>query len=170
MKLFSSLLIAMVMFISCDSIADIGPQGRSVNLQYNGQVDPATLEQRFMNVVNRSGGSLAVGSIVVLDVSNDDGASVTTSATAGSVPMCVIAKKVCADDKLCICQTYGLFDGALFDVGGGNAAAGKPFYISETTAGKIGAIAAPDASDIPGGVFLDAATSTSAVKVFLKLE
>lgn len=167
MNKFLTLLIAFT--LSAASFADIGLVNRSTVLKYNGAVDPSSVEKRFINVINQSGGSLAIGSIAILDVANDDGASVTTTTTAGQVPMCVIAV-TCASAALCKCQTYGLFEGALFDVTGGNAVAGKPFYISETTAGKIGTIAAPDAGDIPGGVYLDAASSTSAIDVFLKLE
>jgi hypothetical protein len=167
MKNFVTLIFALI--FSLASFAAIEPVNRSNILKYDGSLDSNSLEQEFINVLNKSGGSLAIGSIVILDVSNDDGGSITTTTTAGQVPMCMMAV-TCAANKLCKCQTYGFFDGALFDVGGGNAVAGKPFYISESNAGYIATIASPDAGDIPAGVYYDAASASGSVEVFLKMK
>ncbi|MGE3608012.1 MAG: hypothetical protein AB7I27_00390 [Bacteriovoracaceae bacterium] len=164
---FFTLLVFMVMSLVAD--AAIRPSGRSTNLKYDGSIDTSTLEKEFINVVNKSGSTLAAGAVVILDVTNDDGASVTTTTSASQVPMCVNTKS-CAANALCECQTYGYFSAALFHVGGGNAVAGRPFYISTGTAGYIKAIASPAASDIPGGVFYDAASASGAVEVFLKMK
>jgi hypothetical protein len=168
MKMLSTIFFAFCLFMA-NALADIGPVNRSVNLKYDGSVDASTLDQRFINVINRSGGTLAAGSVVILDVSNDDGASVTTSTATTAIPHCVMAVS-CAASALCKCQTYGYMAAATFDVdGGGNAAAGAPFFIG-AAAGSINAKAAPAAADNKGGVFLDAATGDGSVEVFIKME
>lgn len=162
------LILAFVALFSVVANAAVGPVNRSTNLKYDGTVDAATLEKRFINVINKSGGSIVAGKVVILDVSNDDGASVTTTTSASQVPMCVMAVD-CSSNALCKCQTYGYFSAAYFHAGGGNAVAGRPFYISTGTAGYIKAISSPGAGDIPGGVFYDAASASGTMEVFLKM-
>jgi hypothetical protein len=149
--------------------AAIEPQNRSTNLKYDGTIDSASLEKEYINVINRAGSTVAVGTAMVLDLTEDDGASVTTSSSDGQVPICIMAVS-CADDALCKCQTYGLNADALVNVASGAAVAGKPFYLSTLTAGYIGNETSPAAGDIPGGVFYDAASSSGAVQVFIKMK
>lgn len=164
-----ALLFIITLVLSLASFADIGPINRSANLTNAGAVQSGTLEKIFINVKNSSGGTLSAGQIVVADLTDDDGVSVDITTTAGSVPMCMITES-CAVGKLCKnCQTYGLYDSGLFAHDGVNAVAGKPFFISEALAGSIGAISSPGGDDIAAGVFLDDATATGAVQVFIKM-
>lgn len=161
------LLVLAAMIFSVNAIADIGPAGRSGSLDAAGAFNgPA--ENWFINVKNISGGALVSGDVVVLDVTADDGYSVTSSTTAGDFPHCVLAV-ACADDAMCKCQTYGLKDDVNFTPDQDNAAAGGPAFLSESQAGKVDAISAPAFSDRPIGVFYDAATATGDVQVFIKL-
>lgn len=125
-------------------------------------------EKFFISVKNGSGGALVSGDVVILDVSADDGYTVTTSTTAGAVPHCVLAE-ACASLAMCKCQTYGLASDLNFTPDQNNAAAGGQAFISESQAGKSDAITSPAAGDRPIGVFMDAATATGDVEVFIQL-
>lgn len=125
-------------------------------------------EKFFVSVKNASGGALVSGDVVILDVTADDGYSVTTSTTAGDFPHCVLAE-ACASLGMCKCQTYGLATDVNFTPDQNNAVAGGPAFISESQAGKVDAITSPAFSDRPIGVFYDAASATGDVEVFIKL-
>jgi len=141
--------------------------GRSTVMGITGA--PSIVEACYIDVINNSGGTLSAGQVVVLDVADDDGASVTKTTTAGSIPICMITKS-CSAAALCKdCQTYGYYSSALFAQAGVNAVAGKAVFISELLAGSVGAISSPDGSDVALGVFYDAASATGAVEVFLKM-
>jgi hypothetical protein len=75
----------------------------------------------------------------------------------------------CTVGKLCQCQTYGIFDSALFDVTAASAVAGKRWYMSTNNAGYISARGTESATEAPGGIFYDAATASGTVQVFIKL-
>lgn len=164
MKMF----ILFTMFLSSIALADVGPVGRGSILKYDGTVDTAAVEKWFINVKNTSGGTLAAGAVMTPDLSEDDGVSFTTSATAGYSPMCILAES-CADDKLCQCQTYGIFDAALFDVTAASAVAGKRWFMSTQNAGYIAARVTDLATEVPGGIFYDAASASGTVQVFINL-
>ena len=166
MKLFT-LIIGV--FIAFNAIASIGPKGHSTVMKVDGTADANSLEKEFINVINNEGSSIPAGAVVSLDASVDDGASVIIDTTAGLMPLCIMVN-ACADNALCLCQTYGLFDSALFHSGGGTATAGKPFYLSTRTAGYIEHKAAPAATDYKGGVFYDASSSSGAVQVFINMK
>lgn len=165
MKNLITLVFAAIFSLS--AYADVGPKGHSTALKYDGTVDTSTLEKHFINVVNNKGSSIAAGSLVYLDVTADDGASVTTGTTDSQTPLCIMVA-ACADNAACSCQTYGLYSAALFDAEGGNAVAGAPFFLSTANAGYISE-GALGADNIPAGIFYDAASASAAVEVFIKL-
>jgi hypothetical protein len=168
MKALFTLIFTVCMALN--AYAAISPINRSTNVKYDGSIDAATLEKEFIKIINRDGSTTAKGTLMCLSLTEDDGASaVSCPTTAGGSPICMLAES-CADDKLCLCQTYGLNEDALFKAGAGSATAGKPFFHSESVAGGIQAIASPDGSDNAGGVFYDASSATGAVQVFLKLK
>lgn len=162
------LTLIFAFILSMTAFSAIEPVNRSTNLKYDGSIDTATLEKEFINVVNNEGATIAAGAVVVLDLTADDGASVIIDASASQTPLCVMVAS-CADNALCKCQTYGKFDAALFDVTAGNAVAGAPFFNSTNNAGYISA-GTLGASDIPAGVFYDAASASASVEVFIKLK
>lgn len=157
--------------------ADIGPTGRSTNVDNSGAVKAGTLEKHFINVINGSGGTLTSGSLVVWDATADDGATVTTSIVNNATPACVVVGSAsgsstsCLSGKLCKCQTYG-YAAVRFGVHAGSAAAAGPVYISRDRAGYVEATpyASIGASSEKIGMFYDAEVATNeAAEVFLKL-
>ena len=163
-------MLTLLFLLSTVAFADVGLVGRSTSLDAAGAVQAGSLEKFFINVKNQSGGALEDGDVVILDVSNDDGYSVTTSTTAGDTPHCIL-NEACAAAAMCSCQTYGYKSNVNFDVTNGNATAGFPVFISESTAGKVEAEAKGSiaASDVPLGVFYDSATASGDLEVFIKL-
>ena len=105
-KLLAFILLA-VMSLATVTLADVGPVGRSAKLDGKGAIQPGSTEKWFINVKNVSGGALLDGDVVVLDVTSDDGYSVTTSTTAGDTPVCVYAE-ACAAGAMCKCWTKPL--------------------------------------------------------------
>lgn len=164
MKSFLTLLFAIVFSLS--AFADNGPVGRSSAMKSDGTVDAATVENWFINVINNEGASIPAGSAVILDATVDDGVSVIIHAAASQTPHCIMVA-ACADNALCKCQTYGL-SSALFDVLVGNAVAGAPFFLSTTSAGYISKQTV-GSTELPAGVFYDAASASGSVEVFIKL-
>lgn len=164
MKLFSTFLFALVFAFSVN--ADVGPRGYSAAIKVDGTVDAATIEKHFINVINNEGASIPAGSVVQLDPSVDDGASVIIDNTASKVPLCVMVA-ACADNALCSCQTYGLGN-VLFDAAGGNAVAGAAFFPATGGAGYVKA-GTLGGVEIPVGMFYDAATASGTVEAFIKL-
>ena len=165
MKMFLFALIATMTFTAS---ALINPVNRSTNLKYDGTVVSGSLEQHFINVKNTSGSSVAIGQVMVLDLTADNGFSATTSTSDLQAPICVMAV-TCAADALCKCQKYGYFSAALFDVGSGPATAGKKAFLSAGAAGYVKAINSPSATDYPVGIFYDAAAATGSVELFIQL-
>lgn len=163
---FVTLLFALIFTLS--AFAEIGPINRSTGIQYDGTAASDQLEKRYINVINNAGFEIASGAAVVLDTSADDGASVTISASAGLSPLCIM-DVACADNKLCLCQTYGYTSKALFDQSGVSATAGKRFYLSSANAGYVAARITENASEAPGGIFYDASAASGAVEVFIDL-
>lgn len=160
----------MAFLLSLPLMADIGPVGRSTYIDGKGNLVENSREQWFIYVRNSSGGALVDGDTVVIDTASDDGYSVTTSTTAGARPVCVLAE-ACANLKSCKCQTYGLKTNVNFASNVTNATAGKQAFISETFAGSVQAEqdANVGARDLPVGTFLDAATSSGDVELFIQL-
>lgn len=167
MKMFLTSMLALV-FTMGTAFAEYGLQGRSNTIKYDGTVDSNALEQRYIDVINNSGGTLDIGTAVVLDTSVDDGASVTTSVTTGLSPLCLMAVS-CLDNKLCRCQTYGYMAAAKFDSSNASSVAGKRFFMSSTNAGYISARSPELVTEVEGGIFYDAASVSGSVEVFINL-
>lgn len=152
------------------AIADVGPVAKSTSLDNLGQLQPGSLEQFFIYVKNVNGATLAQGSGVVLDYSEDDGYSVNTSVDQAARPHCMIVES-CADDALCKCQTYGYTSLALYDNGGGDAVSGGYMFASTANAGyfvykESGTFGT---SHNAWGVFYDSSSSSGAVEAFIDL-
>jgi hypothetical protein len=163
------LLIASLLFISLSASAFVGTVGRSTALKYDGTVEAASVEKHFINVKNAYGSSISAGAAVILDLTADDGASVTISTGAGYSPLCIM-DKACAANKLCKCQVYGIYDAALFDSTSTAAVAGKRWVMSTNNAGYISARTTDLATEAQGGIFYDAASASGTVQVFINLK
>lgn len=165
-----NLILLVAMLLTSVAFADIGPSGRSTSLDATGSLQAGSIEKFLIKVKNASGGALVDGDVVVLDMTADDGYSVTTSTTAGDVPLCVL-DEACASLALCKCQTYGYKSNVNFDVTNATATAGFLAFISEDNAGKVEAEAKASiaASDVPIGVFYDSASASGDVEMFIKL-
>lgn len=161
-------LISLFALVSMNVHAFNGTIGRGAALSYDGTVDANSIEKQSINVKNSHSVSIPAGSAVTLDLTADDGASVIISATAGLSPLCIM-EAACAVGAICACQTNGKLDSALFDVGAGSAVAGKRFYMSSVNAGYLAARAADVATEVPGGIFYDAAAASGSVQVYIKL-
>jgi hypothetical protein len=160
------LILLASIFTATASHAMISPVGRSTALDYAGAVISSTVEKHFINV--KAGAAHAAGTAVVLDLTADDGATVTTSAAAGQSPLCIIVT-TCVSGKICKCQKYGLMDAALFDSTNVNAVAGSRWYMSTVNAGYLQARTTSLATEVPGGIFYDAATASGTIQVFIDL-
>jgi hypothetical protein len=173
-----TLLVLFAALFAVSAQADIGPVNRSTNLEVDGTIQPGSEELHYIHVINKSGGTLTAGSLVVWDSSNDDGASVTTSITANALPACVVvgsfpnaASTSCAANALCKCQTYGLAE-VKFGVFAGSASAGGPVYISRDRLGYVEATpySSITISATKIGMFYDAEAATNdEAQVFLNL-
>jgi hypothetical protein len=165
-----NLIILALLAFSFNSLAEVGLQGRSTAWDSTGTVRTGSIESTYVNVSNVDAGSLAAGSIVVLDPTETNGYEIATSTTAGAVPHCML-QVACANGEKCKCQTYGYTEILLYDSTNSSSTAGFPIYISESTAGyaeaEVKATAA--ASDIPLGVFLESDTASASVKAFLRM-
>jgi hypothetical protein len=160
--------IFLALFFTLASYAEECVEGRSAKWQADGTfVGP--YEKCFIKVSNASGGSLAKGSVVISDTSQANPHVVTTSTTAGSAPICVIAE-TCSTGAKCKCQTYGYTDSLLFEATK-EASAGHLVFISENVAKYSmaevkGSIAG---SDVPIGTFLETSATSGSIKAFIKL-
>lgn len=167
MKMLFTLVTVIFAF---NVYADIGLVDRSTAVDGAGNLLSGSVEKFEIMVKNQSGGALEDGDVVIWDVSNDDGYSVTTSTTAGAVPACVLSE-ACASAALCKCQTYGYKSNVNVDVTNATATAGFMAFISENNAGKVQneAKASIAGSDVPVGVFYDDAAASGDVEMFIRL-
>lgn len=165
-----NLVLLMTLVFSAHVFADVGPVGRSASFNAAGTLQAGSLEKWFINVKNTSSATIANGDVVILDVAQDDGYSVTTTVTASQSPHCVMAES-CAVSAICSCQTYGLKTDVNFTGDGADAVAGAPAFISTVggTAGYINGISSPAATDRPVGTFYDASSVTADLEVFIRL-
>lgn len=169
MKTFILLLISMIAF---NAFADYGRQGASTNKAFGGGVQAGTLEKQYINVLNKEGSTIAAGSIVVWDVSNDDGASVIIDTTRTANPACMMAVS-CASNAFCKCQTYGYTDILLFDSDNLAASASGRLYVSGANAGYVSARAPLSSEQIgsikPIGFVYDTPSASAAIEAFIQL-
>jgi len=161
------LLLSFVLTFS--AFGKVCLEGRSTTEDGTGSVKGQ--EICYVTVKKGSGGSLAKGAVTILDEDAENGFTINTSSTAGAVPHCVLME-ACASNKVCKCQTYGYASFVDFDVTNSNATKGNLAFISENNAGYIqgeseGSYAA---SDVPVGVFLETASASGEIKVWLKLD
>lgn len=162
------LLLSFVLTFS--AFGKVCLEGRSTTEDGAGSIK--SQEICYINAKNGSGGSLAKGAVVILKAASGNGFTVTTSTTAGAVPHCVYME-ACASNKVCKCQTYGYADYVDYDYANSTGATdGNLAFISESNAGLIQAEneGSYAASDVPVGVFLESATASGEVKVWLKLD
>lgn len=164
------MVLSAVVFALCttQAFAIIGNIGSSSAVDYAGTVRPETVEKLYINVKNTKGSTVAAGSVMTIDVSNDDGASATTLSTGGLSPLCIVVS-ACSANALCLCQRYGLFSAALFDSTANNAVAGSRWYMSSANAGYVSARGTSLATEVPGGIFYDAASASGSVEIFINL-
>lgn len=164
------IFLVLTLIVGLNAYADKGLVGRSTALDAAGNVQSGSLEKFFINVKNSSGGALEDGDVVVLDVSADDGYSVTTSSTAFDVPHCVL-NEACSASAMCECQTFGYKSNVNFDSTNGSATAGELAFISENNAGDIQSeiTSSISAADVPVGVFYDSPSASGDTELFIRL-
>jgi hypothetical protein len=164
-----NLICLFVILFAASVFADIGPVNRSITLDNAGAVQAGANESYFVNVLNVSNGALVDGQPVVLDTTSDNEFSVTTSASVGARPHCVL-NEACAIEKLCECQIRGRKSNVQFDSTSAVATVGQAIYMSQDNAGYVGSLsAAPAATDWKLGVALDSASSSGDLDVFIDL-
>jgi hypothetical protein len=120
--------------------------------------------KEFKPFVNSASATLTVGEGVCLDLTADDGIAVDYCIT-GFPPIGIITDTTCAVGARCKVQVAGMFETAVFEAAEGNAVAGSSAYVN-AAGGLYG-----DTSDTdkkPVGIFLDAASATGTVQVFIK--
>lgn len=165
-------LLLLISFVTFNVMADYGIQGRSNTKKYDGTILADTREAQFINVKNQYANAISAGMIAVWDVSNDDGGSVTISATRTSYPACVMVKN-CSSGALCSCQTYGYFASLLFDSTAGAVSASGKIYLSGENAGYASARAPLSSEQIgsisPAGFFYDTPSASASVEAFIRL-
>jgi hypothetical protein len=166
-----NLIVFLTGLVAFNALADYGRIGASTAKAFGGGVESGSLEQQFINVINKEGSTIAAGSLVVWDITNDDGASVVIDTTRTANPACMIVKS-CAANAFCKCQTYGYTDAFLFDAEVA-ASANSRIYVSGANAG-YGTARAPLSSEQigsikPVGFFYDTPSTSGAVEVFLQL-
>lgn len=163
-SLFLSIVLCLGIIAPAHAI--IGNIGHSTSLDFAKTVVPESVEKLFINV--KASAVIAAGKVAALDLTADDGATVLVTPVTGLAPLCVMVN-ACAVGELCKCQTYGLFEAALFDVGDGNAVAGHKGVMSSGNAGYVAARATDLATDVGVGYFYDAASASGSVQLFIKL-
>lgn len=161
-------LVLLFALMMTSVYAEVCLEGRSTTVDLLGNV--VNQEICYVNVKNGLGSSIAKGNAVILKAGVEDGFTVTTSATAGAVPHCIMLE-ACADTKVCKCQTYGYADYLDFDSTNGVATDGGLIFISEDNAGYVEseALGSIAASDNPIGSFLESVSASGEVKAFIKL-
>lgn len=166
-----NLIVIMIAAVTFNVFADYGRQGASTAKSASGGIQAGTLEQQFINVINKEGSTISAGMLVVWDISNDDGASVVIDTTRTANPACMMVKS-CAANAICKCQTYGYTDAFLFDAEVAASANGV-IYVSGANAGYGTARAPLSTEQIgsikPVGFFYDTPSASGAVEAFIKL-
>ena len=124
-----------------------------------------------VRVKNGSGGTLSTGSVVIWDLTADDGMTVTTTTTAGVKAACVTETQLLSNE-LGLCQVYGKHNGVRYTFGApssnGEATAGESLYTSKVASRAVG-ISPGAATDRPIGIFYDSSATTGNVEAFINL-
>lgn len=166
------ILFILIFAVSLLVFAENGPHGVSRTMQGTGTV-LGPEESFFVSVKNTSGDVASDGAVMILDVSEGNDYSVTTSTDSFKRPHCMMAER-CASDAMCKCQTYGRMDDAIFDAtntnglgGGGAASPDGEVFMSENFPGYVQAerTGTIDLRDNSIGIFYTlTATGSSASK------
>lgn len=135
---------------------------------------------RYIFAVNKSGGALARGDVVVLDTTNTGASgttpSVTTTTTQDSPLVCGVIENGGADGNVVKVQTYGYHDAVAVDGSVVNIAVGNRLstYTTAKKAGKIKGTAyatTPAVTDYEVGTMLGlalaAATTATTIGVWI---
>jgi len=160
-----NLLLGFLFVFSLTAFAVVTPSGISNHfdntgtLQFKDSVD--------IMVKNGTGSSMAAGSLAALDLTADDGATVTTTTTLGDASSLCIVVNAIAAGKVGPCRVYGYIANAQLDATAGSSTAGANAYAS-TTAGKVQGTT-PGATLTPVGVFLDTSSTSGDVELFVRI-
>lgn len=131
-----------------------------------------------IRVKNGAGSAVAYGNVLCLDTTSDDGAEVKFCSSDGEESAVCVATQAIADGAMGYCQIFGYFDAidlhAETAYPDRHATAGRGVYVSSAGSGYVsgfstdsGTGSALDASYKRIGTFLDSATATGTVEVFL---
>lgn len=149
MKMFLSLTLLLTSFLAFGQGGTLTATG-AVKFQ----------KKEFISVVNSSSSTLAKGSVVCFDITDDNAIGVDLCATAGFKAAGVITAS-CAVGARCLAQTKGYFADILFKyVATTNSVAGGVLYA--TNDGKAYAATAA-AGLVPLGIALDVSASADGV-------
>lgn len=127
---------------------------------------------RFISAINKSGGTLARGDVVILDITNTGVAgttpSVKTTTTQDDPLVCGVVEKGGADGEAVTVQTYGYHDavkvmaaGAIPDIAAGDQLS---TYTTAKNAAKVGTAGAGKIL----GIALGAATTDTTIKAWIE--
>lgn len=169
-KIMRLLSVLFALLMSFEAFALINQDGSS-SFDATGTVKDR--EQIFIRVKNGSSSSAAVGTAMSVSTSADDGVTHTISTGEGDEAVsCIVSGSAIAAGATGKCQVYGYHSAVLFDSFTGTyATAGESAYVSGNRDGYVHGY--PEASVATKakrvGVFLDAATATGSVEVFLNL-
>lgn len=111
--------------------------------------------------------SISAGDLVTLDLTADDGATVTKVDALGEAALCVMVKS-CTSGQIKPCRVWGKIE-ANFDGSYQAAVAGVPVFASAHVGGKVTGITSPSGHNYPVGIALDASSTTGSLEVFVKL-
>jgi hypothetical protein len=151
MKIIFALFFALLVTASAYSQGTYDAKG-AVKSQY----------KEFAPFVNSASATLSAGAVVCLDLTDDNGIGIDYC--IDGFPSVGINTASCAVGARCKVQTKGMFETALFGSALGNAVAGDSAYAAAdgTVYGDT-----TDTGKQPVGIFLNAASATAAVKLFI---
>jgi hypothetical protein len=119
-------------------------------------------------VKNGTASTIADGSVVCLDLTADNGATVGLCAALGDPALCVVDEASgCAASAMCKCLVEGYKSNLVFDGSGNDATAGMAVY--SDIDGKAAGITSPAATDYGMGVFLDSSTDSGSIEAYIRL-
>ena len=125
-------------------------------------------DKLFVNARNNTGSAIVDGTLMVLDVTADNGFDVTTSTDEEDKPYC-FADQAAAAGAVFRCQIYGYKSNVLQDADTASVA-GRPGYISNEHAGRVEYVVPGTAGSggfVSAGVFFDVASASASVEFFI---
>lgn len=164
-----NLLIALFLLFSFSVFAVIdSPYGTYVNNL--GEVEK--YDKQWITVYNATGSSIARGSVVVYDVTADDGYTIVSSTTFGVAAACVTDQAI-ANLSKGLCLIRGKHDAVLFKLTGAeNLATYELAYHSDTAfyAAPVAAATTTYPMYTAIGYALDACTATGTCDMFINIK